>query len=149
MYKRILVPTDFSEHSERAFTHARELAELCGAELIVFHSFDRPPPPGLHGAGSARRAYLDQAAAEATARLEEWAGRCAQGGCRRISVEGKPWVEILAAAEREEIDLICMASHGRGGVGGLLVGSVTERVLHRATCPVLVIRPEGPMWKPE
>ena len=85
----------------------------------------------------------------ATARLEEWAGRCAKGGCRRISVEGKPWVEILAVVEREEIDLICMASHGRGGVKGLLVGSVAERVLHRASCPVLIIRPEGPAWKPE
>lgn len=149
MYTRILVPTDFSEHSEKAFAHAQALAELCDAELVVLHSFDCPSPPGLHGAGSARKAYLDEAAAEATARLEEWAARCPGKGCRSISVEGKPWVEILNTAEREECDSICMSSHGRGALAGLLVGSVTERVLHRSSCPVLVIRPEGRVWSAE
>ncbi len=149
MYRRILVPTDFSEPSEHAFTHALALAKLCGAEIVVLHAFDRPPPPGLHAAGSARKAYLDEAAAEATARLTEWASRCVEGGCSTLSVEGKPWVEILNAAEREACDLICMASHGRGALAGLLVGSVTERVLHRSSCPVLVIRPEGHRWRVE
>jgi len=162
MYKKILVPTDFSAHSVHAFAHARGLAGALGAELIVLHVFDRPAPTGLHGAGGARDNYLDEAFEAAKERLRSWTKECAGSEaspevelaapepalrCRAISCEGKPWIEVLAAIEREGCDLVCMASHGRGALADLLVGSVTERVLHRASCPVLVVRPEGSHWE--
>lgn len=148
MYRRILVPTDFSSHAEAGFAHAQKLAASIDAELILLHVFVRPPPPKLPAASKALDQYLREAAEEADARVQEWVAK-AEGKCRGISVEGVAWREVLATVEREDCDLICMSSHGRGALADMLVGSVTERVMRRTPVPILVVRPGGAGWKPE
>jgi len=141
MYRRILVPVDFSEHGQRAMDHAVALARAVGAEVVLFHAFERPTPPKVPATDAKLRAYLAEAVAEARARLEHLAAAQEGVTVRALTVEGRPADEILAALRDEDCDLVCMGSHGRGALREVLMGSVTERVLHHAPCPVLVVRP--------
>ena len=146
MYRRILVPTDFSEHSAHALEHALGLARLTDAEIVLFHAFDRPSIARLPASDAALRKYLDGAYREACDHLQEIAASSQEVRCRPICSEGRPWSEIVAVAERERCDLICMSSHGRSALADVLLGGVTEKVMHRAGCPVLVLR-SGPAVK--
>jgi universal stress protein A len=142
--KTILVPCDFSEHAEYAFTWAFGLAEKQGAKLILMHAV-----PLL-----SRVAYPDALAlvdlpkmeaeliADAEKRLREFA---AAKGTSAVTIEtravvGDPVWEICQMAEQEQVDLIVMGSHGRTGLAHVLLGSVAERVVRHAPCPVLVAR---------
>lgn len=141
MYQRILVPIDFSEYGRQAMDHAVLLARAVGAELVLFHAFDRPTPPKFPATDKGLRDYLDRAYEEASTRLEALAKGIEGVPARAVCTEGRPWSEILSAAKREGCDLVCMSSHGRGALADVLVGGVTEKVLHRSTVPVLVVRP--------
>jgi len=141
MYERILVPIDFSDYGRQAMDHAVDLARAIGAEIVLFHAFDRPAPPKVPATDKALRDYLDRAFDEACTRLEELAAGIEGVTTRAVCTEGRPWSEILAAVKREKCDLVCMSSHGRGALADVLVGGVTEKVLHRSTVPVLVVRP--------
>ncbi len=141
MYRRILVPVDFSEHGRRAMEHAVALARAVGAEVVLFHAFERPTPPKMPATDAKLRAYLAEAVEDARTRLTHLAAAQEGVGVRALTVEGRPAEEILAALRDEACDLVCMGSHGRGALAEVLMGSVTERVLHHAPCPVLVVRP--------
>ena len=144
MYKQILVPTDGSEISTRAVEAAARLAGLAGARLDVLSikepfpysaiSEMQPVPPQEFYDAQERLATERIAAALDVART---CGMQATG----TSVEAlHPWEAILEHAKTKGCDLIVMASHGRRGLGALLLGSETQKVLTHSTVPVLVIR---------
>ena len=141
--KRILVPLDFSEPSRRALEYAVVLAKPFAASLDLLHVV--PDPFIAHpGAGDAPlpRPLLDQLQQDAHRRLDEALppdDRNAFGAHSVVRV-GDPLIEIAEYARLEEVDLIVMGTHGRTGIPHLLFGSVAERVVRTAPCPVLIVR---------
>jgi nucleotide-binding universal stress UspA family protein len=140
----ILVPTDFSEHSETAFRWAVGLAEQWRAKIVLVHAV-----PGLHHVSLPERFLIDLPQFEATRiadaekSLREFLSK--NLGMVTVPVEtrvlkGDPVWEIYQAAERAHADLIVMGSHGRTGLAHVLLGSVAERVVRHAPCPVLITR---------
>jgi nucleotide-binding universal stress UspA family protein len=149
--KTILVPSDFSEHAEYAFTWALEMAEKWGAKVVVVNA----APMFSHLAYPESVYMLDLAKmeaeliADAEKKLREF---IAKKGMSAVTVEiravmGDPFWEICTAAEQEHADLIVMGSHGRTGLAHVLLGSVAERVVRHAPCPVLVARQPRPEKK--
>lgn len=140
----ILVPTDFSADSKRALTYAMQLADTLGASLHVIHVLD--DSFALAGyletyAGD----YMEAAAQQATVQIEalltpEQKARYSPALVVRI---GKPANEILAyLAEHREVGLVVMATAGRGRVVRFMTGSVTDKVVRAAPCPVLTLHPD-------
>jgi len=129
---RILVPTDFSLCSLNALEHAEELAQRLGAELIVLHVEAVPV------AGSTR-AEVTHAAAEGELTRTTDQLRRHRLEVRGLLRMGAADEEILDAALTEHASLIVMGTHGRKGVAHMLLGSVAERVLRSAPCPVLTV----------
>jgi nucleotide-binding universal stress UspA family protein len=145
MYSRILVPTDFSPTSDAALEHARALAHAFGAELRLVHVFEDPL---LAGAVSAE-AFVPEAPEVRDALMTDAQARLADRirpedrEAHRASgeiVTGSPAAAIAEHAAQVGASLIVMGTHGRGGVAHLLLGSVAERVVRTATCPVLTVR---------
>lgn len=141
--RRILVPVDFSAGSRVAVAHAAELAREAGAELHLLHVIVVEGHPDFYFPLSTAPAFrLPELREEGEDALLEMAG-----GHRTERVQvltrvevGRPADEIVAAAESLEADLICMSSHGRTGLERTLLGSVTEGVARKASCPVLVVK---------
>jgi nucleotide-binding universal stress UspA family protein len=144
MYQQILVPTDGSELSVRAVQEAARLARLTGARLEVLSvkepfpysaiSEMQPVPPQEFFDAQERAA---QASVQAALQAAAAQGVQAAGA----TVEAlHPWEAILDQAKAKGCDLVVMASHGRRGLGALLLGSETHKVLTHSTLPVLVIR---------
>ena len=148
--QRILCPTDFSAHSDAAFALACSIARDTRADLLVLHV--APPPVSLGDvAESQRPGFRD----DLRARLHQLRPDDPNLGVVHFLLEGDPAEVILDAAGRHEADLIVLGTHGRSGVGRLLLGSVAEQVLRRATCPVLTVKappaparpdPTGERW---
>ena len=137
--RRLLLATDLGEASAAATTQALELAASLGASLLAVSVID---PGALALPGGRFRARVDQE----RARLERDAQALVARG-RRDGVDvsflvwtGDPGDQIVAAAEAERADMIVVGSHGRGTLGRLLLGSVSEHVVRNAGCPVLVVR---------
>jgi nucleotide-binding universal stress UspA family protein len=138
---RILHPTDFSKRSEYALHLACALARDYGAELILLHVVEIPA--AVYGEGV--MVPLPDFRAEAEARLAELRPTLPTVRTEHRLVEGDPASEILQAALDVHSDLIVMGTHGRTGVSRLLMGSVAEQVVRRATCPVLTIKAPFPI----
>ena len=142
-FGRILVPTDFSEGSERAWSEARRLATRLGAELVLVHVLVEAP---LYSEGpftmKQTRGVFDAARAWAVKTLGEWTDTAAAAGisARWVLRTGVPYKEIVGAATRERADLIVIGTHGRGGLDRALLGSVADRVIRLAPCPVVTVR---------
>ena len=143
--KNILVATDFSEPSDAALTYGRALARAFTATLHVVHIIDGPSAmvygaeayavsmPGLQEqVEAAARAHLDDLLLDSDPQPLP---------VRRVLLTASaPAAAIVDYAGREQIDLIVTGTHGRGGVAHLLMGSVAERVVRTAPCPVLTVR---------
>lgn len=146
-YRHLLVPTDGTDLSGKAVQQAVALSQSLGARLTVFH-VQTNFPISLVGVGelvdphtvdalvSAARNNAQQILAEAAAEAQAAGVPCDQD----TVVHALPSVAIVEAAERHGVDLIVMASHGRRGLEGALLGSETNRVLTHSACPVLVVR---------
>jgi len=136
--KTILHPTDFSEHSEHAFRLACELARDYGARVVVAHAITLQ----LYGSLETGPLVADPLVIEAElrARLEAVQPPDPAIVVERRLCKGDAAAEIVALAGDINADVIVMGTHGRGGVGRLLLGSVAEAVLRRAPCPVLTVR---------
>lgn len=140
---RILVPTDFSEGSEHAWSEARRLAARLGAELILVHVLVEAP---LYSEGpftmKVARGVFAAAREWAVKSLGEWTETAAAAGltARWVLRTGVPYKEIVGAAAREGADLIVIGTRGRGGLDRALLGSVADRVIRLAPCPVVSVR---------
>jgi nucleotide-binding universal stress UspA family protein len=145
--RRILAPTDFSDFSKQALKSALELAQAFDAKLLLLHVVDLPPYPveGLVPSSLGGNLLDDlerQASSELAGVLPEAQGGAVDVG-RRVII-GTPYRKIVEVAEEEQSDMIVMATHGRTGLSHLVMGSVAEKVVRTATCPVLTIRPASP-----
>jgi nucleotide-binding universal stress UspA family protein len=141
MFKAIVWSTDGSDHAERALPYVKDLAREAGAAVTIVHVVERVEAAGA--VGGSRRA--DEA--EIQRRLEELTAELSQEGLRasliiRGDVGARPAHEVVAVARDADADLIVVGSRGLSSISGLLLGSVAQRLLHIAPCPVLVVPPE-------
>jgi nucleotide-binding universal stress UspA family protein len=137
----ILHPTDFSERSHYAFWLACSLARDYGARLIVLHVVAAPAVVYAEGIVPPNPEELRAAVQEELNRLQ--APRADVRAERRLA-EGDAVEETLRVAKEANADLIVMGTHGRTGLGRLLMGSVAEQVMRRASCPVLTVKAPFP-----
>ena len=140
---RVLVPVDLGPSSARTVDYAKGLAERFGASLVLMHVVPNPyitaaselyvPPP---------QSYLDELERDARDALHKL---LSDSDRQRLKAEtvvkvGDPLCEIVDYAKDRPVDLIVMGTHGRSGVAHFVLGSVAERVVRTATCPVLTLR---------
>ncbi|MBX3436271.1 MAG: universal stress protein [Planctomycetaceae bacterium] len=145
--QKILTPTDFSEFSKPALEYACEFASRFGAELHILHVIDASlaMPDPLMGAPVSDSEIRDLESAAGSA-LQALPGEAATAGvnvaARKLCM-GTPFVEIIRYARQNDIDLIVMGTHGHTGLAHVMLGSSAERVVRKAPCPVLTVRPAG------
>ena len=141
MYTRILVPVENSAYDDAIVQHVRGLAKLCGASVVLIHVAD--------GFAARNAKQLDLRESEEMrldlGYLEKLTADLEREGVNADSVlaGGDPAKEIAAAAEREQCDLIAMATHGHKFVKDVLYGSVANEVRHMTRVPVLLVRGTG------
>ncbi len=147
--KNILCPVDFSTPSDISVQHAESLASLFGARLYLLHVIEH-----LHGDEHYMILMLtpqeiaEKMKKEAEKQLNNLAKKIKKELKVMIEVrEGKAFVEIVKAAGEKNIDLIVMGSHGRTGLSHVLIGSVAERVVRKAQCPVLIVKNKDRKFK--
>jgi len=140
---RMVVPTDFSASSEAALEYAKMLAERFGASLHLLHVIEQPViAGGLDIYATELQRMHEAAQSEAEARLARYltaAERERLSASTEIA-DGHTARTIVEVARRRGADLIVMGTHGRSGVAHLLLGSVAEKVVRMASCPVLTVR---------
>ncbi|HWP35898.1 MAG TPA: universal stress protein [Thermodesulfobacteriota bacterium] len=139
---KILHPTDFSDGAERARAEAIRLARATGGEVVLLHVLLETPAYG-EGLTAAQVLELQEAQRRwAGERLEAVSAetRAAGVAARGLVRTGDPARETVRAADEEGADLIVMGTHGRSGLGRLLLGSVADRVIRQASCPVVTVR---------
>ena len=138
MYRTILVPLENSPTDVKILEHIQGLARLTGGRLILVHVADG------HGARNQEQLDLEDSEEMRADRayLEKCRQELAQAGFDVVALLlcGDPAEQILAAAEREQCDLIAMSTHGHRFVKDVLLGSVADSIRHRTNIPVLLIR---------
>jgi nucleotide-binding universal stress UspA family protein len=145
-YKRILCPVDFSSFSKAALEEAASLAKEMGSELCLLHAFQNPayvlPMSGYVGPTADMVTKIRQQLGE---ELEAQAAPYRKQGIKTetLVLEGIPYQSIVDHAKEWHADLIVMGTHGRTGLSHALTGSVAERVVRLAPCPVLITRHEA------
>jgi len=154
MIQKILCPTDFSENSEHALKYALALATLSQADLQLIHvvepitypqstEFFEPVLDEVELMMKMEAAYQKQLEDKVAALKEEYPKLTGK------LVTGNTFLEIIQAARDDEVDMIVMGTHGRTGLAHVLIGSVAERVVREAPCPVLTVKhPEHEFVKP-
>ena len=134
MLKLLLAPTDFSDLSAHGVRYACALARDMGAEVIIFNVVVLDESNAV-----------DKREVEQHKKLlgefvsEKIADACAGLKIRQLVDAGQPFGAIVDCAEKEGVDLVVMSSHGRTGLSRMLIGSVTDKILRGAPCPVLVV----------
>jgi universal stress protein A len=145
LVKRILVPVDFSKDSLNAVAYATEFAQPFGAELLLLYVVEpiyyaTPTDPYAVNANVAtlieeQRRLGEEQLARIGADLEKKGQRF-----RTLIKSGSPPQQIADTAERQHVNMIIMATHGRTGLAHMFMGSVAEKVVRTASCPVLTVR---------
>jgi nucleotide-binding universal stress UspA family protein len=143
---KILVPTDFSEHSDRALKQALDIAKQYNAEVFLFHAVSKEVKSCMGDAclgDDMIREIQDQIVTRAREDLQSQLRKFPQS--KEVSVtahigDGTPYDAILREAEERGVDLIVIASLGRSGIAKYLIGSVARNVLKGAKCPVLLTK---------
>jgi nucleotide-binding universal stress UspA family protein len=141
MYQRILVPLDGSKLAEQALPHAAIHAAQFGADIVLLRVLGPLPEPTMTGRRVLRSA--EEATTElARDYLEGVADGLREQGLpvQTTIIEGKPYLEIIRYAERNDVDLIVMSTRGFSGWSRWLLGSVTDRVVRGATVPLLLVQ---------
>ncbi len=141
--KKILIPIDFSEHSLHALEYAKFFAGKFNAELILLNVVE---PVVFITDLTMGQINIPSIESELLQKSEEKINELVNSlkneyNVRGVVKLGKPYVEIIEFSKNENIDLIVIGSHGHTGVEHLLFGSTAEKVIRKATCPVLIIRP--------
>lgn len=139
--QRIVVPHDFEEAAETALAYALTLAEKFGSHVTVLHAYELPTYsyPEMVAVAVELETEIRRRAIEALENMAREARRSnleVEATVRR----GSAWMVIVEAAEKLPADLIVMGTHGRKGMPRLLLGSVAEKVIRSAPCPVLTVR---------
>ena len=143
--KTILVPTDFSEFSDRAVRQAADIAEQNNAKVFLLHVVDKLQQCAIDYCIPLETMMRVQSDSEkeASKKMQEEVDKIVKA--KKIDVvfdvkSGIPYEEILKEQRERMADLIVIASHGRTGLLKSLIGSVAERVMREAKCPVLLVR---------
>ncbi len=145
---RILVPTDFSDFSRPAMQYGCAMAARFGAELHLLHIVPDPAmlvPEAAAFSVETMQTQSESLVKDAEAMLEKlppdgWENE--KPTVREVRV-GAAFIEIIDYARENSIDLIVIGTHGRSGLMHILMGSVAERIVRKAPCPVLTVKPEG------
>ena len=143
IFQLIVVPTDFSDCSEPAWTLAQRLAKAVAAEIVLVHVLVEAP---LYGEGpltmDRTRHVFEEARRWATEQLDKKAADAKRDGLtvRTVLRTGSVYGEIVDLATEERADLIIIGTLGRGGMSRALLGSMADRVVRLAPCPVLTVR---------
>ena len=142
--KTILCAVDFSEGSPRVAEYAAALAKAAGAEIICLYvAPSLAEYVGFNVPQAALDSFVGDVVTSAGETMDAFVAEHFQGlPVKGLVLAGYPAEEILAAAEEQQADLIVMGTHGRTGIDRIIFGSVAEKVVKSATCPVLTIRPE-------
>ena len=152
--KKILCPTDFSENSEHALQYALTLATLSQAELRLFHVVEpitfpqstqlfEPVLDEVELMMKMEAAFQTQLEDQVSALKDEYPKITGK------LVKGNTFLEIIRVARDDDVDMIVMGTHGRTGLAHVLIGSVAEKVVREAPCPVLTVKhPEHEFVKP-
>jgi universal stress protein A len=144
-YRQLLCPVDASPCSKAALSAALELARRFGARVLVLHAYHVPAyvePGVLVWAAVGPRPIWQLAEERASTEIDQFLADLSDAERARIDVHlevGDPAVSIVQAAHRVSADLVVMGTHGRTGARRMVLGSVAERVVRLAPCPVLVI----------
>ena len=143
--KSILVPTDFSEHSDRAVRQAADIAEQNNAKIFLLHVVDKLQQCAIDYCIplETMMKVQEDSEKEAKRKMQEEANKILQSKKIDLAFDvksGVPFEEILKEQQERNADLIVIASHGRTGILKTLIGSVAERVMREAKCPVLLVR---------
>jgi nucleotide-binding universal stress UspA family protein len=139
--RKILAPTDLSELSLVGVNYALEFAQSQDAEVILYYvvgladHWPRDEFDPVRGLLEEQQRWLDRFVKEKLLDLS------AQVKVRQTVEIGVPYKNIVEKAAEEDVDMIIMSTHGRSGLDHIMIGSVTEKVVRSATCPVLSIRP--------
>ena len=143
LFSRIVVPTDFSECAERAWAVAQRLAGTLRSEVVLAHILVEPIVYGDASlATDSTRQLFEQGRKWVEDELEKWASAARAEGTtvRTIVRTGSANEEIVNLATDEGAELIVIGTHGRSGLNRALLGSVADRVVRFAPCPVLTVR---------
>lgn len=146
MYRRLLVPLDGSPLAEAALSHAEGIARQFESEIVLLRVVVSPyaivaPDLVLAGTDSNHQLFADQAELYLKGVVGALAARAIKA--RAITCDGPVAESILDRAKENRVDMIIMSTHGRGGVSRWVYGSIADRVLQAAPCPVLLIRVAG------
>ncbi len=139
MFKKIIWATDGSDSADRALDTVKSLASQDGASLVVVHSVENLAAPGGRGAPD-QYPDEDERQTKIAAQVKDLTSAGVNANIRVVQGGAHSAAHVLADVAKEEAaDLIVMGTRGHTALGGLLLGSVTQRLLHIAPCPVLVI----------
>ncbi len=144
-YRNILCPVDFSAPSRAALRAAAELAVQFESRLTLLHVYQVPVlgyPEA--GPGSPFRTSMAELAGRDLAEWKQEAERLARRTVATVCLEGVPWDRIAKYTQEHRPDLVVVGTHGHTGLMHVLIGSVAERVVRHAACPVLVVRETQP-----
>lgn len=142
---KILFATDFSETSEHAFDYALTFARQFDARLIVMHVINEPVDlRGFYVPHISFDKIEHEIAQGAEKMMDRFCAKKLEGmtNYEKYIVTGIPYEAVLRKAEEESVDLIVLGTHGRAGIDHFLFGSTAERVVRRAMCPVMTVRPK-------
>jgi nucleotide-binding universal stress UspA family protein len=146
--REVLFATDLAPESERAFEHARLLAERFQARLTLYHAVEFPDPVYVHWGFNRSHAVWLEIEKSARQQLQHKAATLGVSHAVEVERVSSPQRSLMALIRKQQPDLVVMATHGRGGLSHMLMGSVTEYVFQHAFRPVLCVRePEhgGPL----
>jgi nucleotide-binding universal stress UspA family protein len=138
MFKAIVWATDGGEHADEAYPLVKQLAQDGNAEVTIVHVVERIE--GAGAVGPPRRVDEDEVARDLEGRAQDLSSAGVTASVEiRGDVGARPAHETADVARKKSADLIIAGTHGRSGLAGLLLGSETQRLLHIAPCPVLVV----------
>ena len=139
-FKTILCPTDFSEESYRALEYAVRFAKLSDGTILIPHIIHIPTEHLRDDEGHVLP--FERLKSRAQALLEEARATYTSGypKCELLLDVGDPFELLLGIAQQRKVDLVVIATHGRTGVEHLVIGSVAEKIIQHAPCPVFVVR---------
>ncbi len=152
--KKILCPVDFSESADHALKYALTLAEMAGAGLVLIHVVEAIFYPQSATLFEPLLGEVDLTMKLQSAFEEQLQQRISElkaeyANVRGKTVTGNTFIEIIQAAREEGVDMIVMGTHGRTGLAHVLIGSVAEKVVRGAPCPVLTVKhPEHEFIEP-